>query len=186
MRSVVLALALLILSACGGDAIGDGPAGAPDGATTIDRSSTFEDLVTADLSVEDSCGRSFVMRDRAGLVRLTVTAPLSGDAGLDSGWYPIGNEGWTAQLEVGARLTVWPCHDVGTDFDTERVDQVLAVVAGDVELLDRIPPAEADGGGVGGKYRAWLRSPVVQLPNGSTAELGDVELVSSAWGFWGG
>lgn len=140
---------------------------------------------TARLSVTDSCGESFTVRDSAGTMRLTVRAPSSLQGGTAPGIFELGPNGWSGKLEVGSGLVVWPCHDVQNDFEGEHVREVWPVVGGTIELSDAIP-AETGGGGGAGPVHAQLRSVAVESPSQGFVVFGPVEVVNSRWGFYGG
>ncbi|MGH1502122.1 MAG: hypothetical protein ACRBI6_01070 [Acidimicrobiales bacterium] len=92
--------------------------------------------------------------------------------------------GWRGGLETGSGLVVWPCHDIATDFDGERIDDEWELVSGSIDLLDPIPAVGDDDGA--GTVRAYLREAVFQRSDGTQVTVEDVDLVSSNWGFAGG
>ena len=146
--------------------------------------SGIPDVESALLTVEDSCGNGFTVRDSDGTMRLTVRASEEAANGAEPAIFDVEQDGWTGFLEVGTGLVVWPCHDIGTDFDDEHVEQVWPVISGTIEVLD--PIVASPGGGGSGPVRALLHTAVVETADGSTITLRDIELLNSSWGFSGG
>ena len=134
-------------------------------------------LDSALLTVADSCGRSFTVRDPGGTLRLTVRVPGALGEGSAPGRHDLGEPGWQGRLEIGSGLRVWPCHDIGSDFDDEHVWEVWAVVGGLIEILDPIAEYE--------QVRALLHEVVLEAPGGHRAVLRDIDLVNGSWGFFG-
>ncbi|MFP3905573.1 MAG: hypothetical protein ACLFWR_00960 [Acidimicrobiales bacterium] len=175
---LLLGAAAVALGACGSGERG-GEAAGPSSSTT-----TAVDPDAEALTVSDSCGESFTVRDEAGTMRLTIAPTAETTAGAEPGSFALGDGGWTGWFEVGSGLAVWPCHDIGTDFDDEQVDDVWPVVGGTVELLD---PIVADvGGGGSGPVRADLQEVVIERPDATTVSLGGIRLENPRWGFSGG
>ncbi len=141
-------------------------------------SSVIGRLDSSMLTVADSCRQSFTVRDAEGTFRLTVAVPGAFAEGTAPNRYDLGEPGWEGRLEIGSGLVVWPCHDIGSDFDDEDVREVWAVVGGMIEILD---PTEMSQ-----PVRALLHEVVLEAPDGNyRAALQNIEIVNSRWG-WAG
>lgn len=182
--------ALLAIGACSDDAevqvvSGNSTSSTRTNSTESARAAEARELDGSSLTVEDSCGTSFTVRNSIGTKRLTISPSQDVREGGEPGVFDLGEGGWTGELEVGLFLDVWPCHDVGSDFDREQVMEVWTVVGGSVELIDPIP-VDTDGGGGAGEVRARITEMTLELPDGRTGEMADIDLVNSRWGFSGG
>lgn len=140
----------------------------------------------AELTVHDSCGTNFTVRDEAGTTRLTIVTGLDSATAVEPGTFELGPGGsGGGSLELGSDLEVWPCHDIGSDFDGERVQETWTVISGSIELLDPILPDESGGGG-SSAVRAILDRVEVETGDGNVIVLEGIELLNPRWGFYGG
>ena len=117
------------------------------------------------------------MRDRDGTHRLTVRVPGALSEWSALGRHDLGEPGWEGRLEIGSGLRVWPCHDIGSDFDDEHVREVWTVVGGLIEILDPIAERE--------QVRALLHEVVLKAPGGYRVVLRNIDLANGRWGFFG-
>lgn len=140
----------------------------------------------AELTVHDSCGTNFTVRDEAGTTRLTIVTGLDSATAVEPGTFELGTGGWGGGfLQLGSDLEVWPCHDIGSDFDGENVEETWTVISGSIELLDPILPDESGGGG-SSAVSAVLDRVEVEAGDGDVIVLEGIELLNPRWGFRGG
>ena len=162
-------LGLVLVAAVGGSGSGD---------------ITVPEAGAARFTEEDSCGNRFTVRDIEGAMRLTIVASPEATAGAEPGVFELESGGWTGQLEVGSGLLVWPCHDIGTDFDDEDVREVWPALDGTIELLDPIV-GDTDGGGTE-PVRARIHRVASRGGDGSEVVLENIAVSNPRWGFAGG
>ncbi len=168
---MLTAVAALTATACG---------------TTPDAPSEPAVADATELTVHDSCGTSFTVRDTAGTTRLSISIGIDSLTAAEPGIYELGaGEQGDGLLELGSGLDVWPCHDVATDFESERVQENWTVTSGAIELLDPVVPDDSGGGGSSAVRAVLLRAEIVTGDN-TVIVLEDVEMLNPRWGFFGG
>ncbi len=174
VRSRIIAIAAVVTFAAASCGSVSGPRTGP---TVAD---------AAELTVHDSCGTNFTVRDEAGTTRLTIVTGLDSAKAVEPGTFELRRDGSGGGfLELGSDLEVWPCHDIGSDFDGEEVREAWAVIGGSIELLDPIVPDESGGGG-SSAVRAVVDRVEVQTGEGDVIVLEGIELLNPRWGFYGG
>jgi hypothetical protein len=89
---------------------------------------------------------------------------------------------WDAELVDGQDLYANWCDDVVEPGEPEpRQARVLPVVAGTLEIIGE-PPQQFEGGVLGVRATGL----VIDVGDGETHLLGDIEIVNPSWGFFAG
>ena len=172
--AALLLLTTVTVIGCSGD-----PASLPPTPTTHTAAPVIS---AAKLTTPWGCGYGFHVSDTGQTVALMVewSSDLRGDPATSiapSG--PLSGGDWTAGLNLGHDLFANWCNDVIDPSTPEAVvDESLEVVEGTLTLDGDLPEQ--------GEVTAHLTGVVARRADGSTVELGDLDVSNPCWGCFAG
>jgi predicted small secreted protein len=162
MKRQLLPLIALLVAACG---------------TTTSGVGDIADLGT--LTETYGCGTGFWIGNADQTTALRIAYQGEGPPPAS---VTLPDPAWDAEMVDGRDLYANWCDDVIEPGEPEPQEaRVLPVVSGELEVLG-VPPAQFQGGSL--TVRAT--DLVIDIGDGKTHTLGDVEIENSSWGFFAG
>lgn len=135
----------------------------------------------AQLTESHGCGHGFYLGapdQTAGLFLLSNLDMT--EAASASGTFQLPGDEWTAELNFGRDLFANWCDDVIEPGEPESAVEESWQVEGVLQVVSLPAVGEC------GEARAALQQAVAVGPDGSTSELGDIDLINESWGCFAG
>jgi hypothetical protein len=138
----------------------------------------------AALTDDYGCGFGFALGSAEQDLALVISATTGFGDGPDvSEPVVFPSADWTAEIRVGSDLFANWCDDVITASEPQSVvDATWTIVAGTLTIDGPVAPGDCAGSIV----EATLTDAVAESPDGTSVDLGDIDLVNDTWGCFAG